>query len=635
MPVRGTKGAICAAALVVALFCLPLFAGLRGWDLRNDEAIYSYAVDRILETGDWLTPRTLPLDHAFLEKPPLKFWLVAAPISAGLLPHDEFGLRFMDPLLGTLAFLYVFAIGWRMAGVLCGLVAAFVLFTFEPLLFEHGLRSNNMESALLLAYAAGAYHLGRWFPLAGQPSGRLHAAAVALAFVLAFMTKFVAAAFLPIVGVLAVLWERMLRGRGATLPWRDWVVPAALAVLLIAPWFVYQFAVQGRLLYDVMVGQHVVERFTESLDPSHLQPWHYYVTATWAELTRAGTAWPVAVGVALFVAAARRRDATWQRLLLLWLVVPLVLMSFGTSKILHYAYPLLPPAALGAGYAVSEAARLASRALQAAGTRLDGRVRLASGSGAFVERQGLVRLLSFAIGTVAAAAVAIGVWTLLMGDMRLALADGMVVTNSSVARPLVVAAVLLLLTRRVRLTGSVVALAAIAAVLPAGRYQTLLAATQTVDHPLRTLRDCVASVRAEVSDLRPGVYNAAAETAHHSYNYYLRGIGPVTITSEPDRDALREHLVDQEQQMPVVLTSSGYDEYAEEGRQARRAVGAAASSPEDDSWLTQPHTGVAPDGAAVILTPTPYAHCAGKAAAAGGRLVGDVPPPGPETEHAF
>ena len=62
--------------LVVALFCVPLFIGLDGWDLRNDEAIYSYAVDRILQTGEWLTPRSIQVDGPFLEKPPLKLWLL-------------------------------------------------------------------------------------------------------------------------------------------------------------------------------------------------------------------------------------------------------------------------------------------------------------------------------------------------------------------------------------------------------------------------------------------------------------------------------------------------------------------------------------------------------------------------------
>ena len=90
-------------AVVIALFALPLFFGLGHLDLKGDEAAHSFSVDRILEIGDWLAPRSSPSDDTiFLEKPPLKFWIVAAPIKLGLLPHDEFGMRFWDALFGGL-----------------------------------------------------------------------------------------------------------------------------------------------------------------------------------------------------------------------------------------------------------------------------------------------------------------------------------------------------------------------------------------------------------------------------------------------------------------------------------------------------------------------------------------------------
>ena len=112
---------------VLALFCLPLFVGLGRGDLLTDEAIYSFGVDRILESGDWLAPKSSPHDEkVFLEKPPLKFWMVAAPIRWGLLPHDEFGLRFWDAVFGSLALLYVCAIGYRLAGYMCGISAALI-----------------------------------------------------------------------------------------------------------------------------------------------------------------------------------------------------------------------------------------------------------------------------------------------------------------------------------------------------------------------------------------------------------------------------------------------------------------------------------------------------------------------------
>ncbi len=139
------------------------FLGLGATDLKNDEDIYSFAVQLMAETGDFLTPRAIPSESApFFEKPPLKFWIVAGSIRAGLLPDNEFGHRFWDAVFGAIAFLYVFAIGRRLAGPLCGLVAVFVLFLHDPLLTEHGLRSNTMEAALVLSYCGAIFHSLAW-----------------------------------------------------------------------------------------------------------------------------------------------------------------------------------------------------------------------------------------------------------------------------------------------------------------------------------------------------------------------------------------------------------------------------------------------------------------------------------------
>ena len=71
-------------------------------------------------------------------------------------------MRVWDALFGGLAFLYVFALGRRLAGPVCGFVAVFVLFVYGPLLFEHGLRNNNMEAPLFLGYCGGVYHYLAW-----------------------------------------------------------------------------------------------------------------------------------------------------------------------------------------------------------------------------------------------------------------------------------------------------------------------------------------------------------------------------------------------------------------------------------------------------------------------------------------
>ena len=342
-------------ALVIALFCVPLFIGLDNTDLDSDEAIYSFAVETMLEDGDWLTPKSIPSGtSAFLEKPPLKFWLTALPIRLGMLPENEFGLRFMDAVFGALAFLYVFAIGRRLAGPLCGFVAVLLLFAQNALLYQHGLRSNNMESTTLLAYAAGVYHFLAWRSV--NPDVKRHVYAMSLWFVFAFMTKFVAALFLPVILGAAALLKHEDRGR----LYRDWptfLLAALLAVALIAPWFVYEYFERGPRLFEIMFDAHVKKRFTAYLDKAHLQPWHFYLTHLWSELGVAGMRLLVGIAGVLFVARSVARRWTEGIVVVLWFAIPVAVISTGTSKLYHYIYPFLPPVALAGGWLVATVLR--------------------------------------------------------------------------------------------------------------------------------------------------------------------------------------------------------------------------------------------------------------------------------------
>ena len=282
--------------LVLAAFCLPLFIGLGRTDLENDEAIYSFAVDEILASGDWLNPRLSPdTNNVFLEKPPLKFWIVGAPIRLGLLPHDEFGLRFWDAVFGAIAFLYVFALGRLLAGPICGAIAVMVLFVYSPLLFEHGLRGNNMEAPLFLCYCAGVFHYQAWAQSPSRRDRRWHILAIGLYFFLGFMTKFVAALFLPIfLGVAALaLPATRQRLKEDVIPWLGM---ALLVVALAAPWFVYQYMREGAGFWRVILKEHVYTRFTSALDPAHVHPWDFYFRAVFNELQHTGTLWLTLAG---------------------------------------------------------------------------------------------------------------------------------------------------------------------------------------------------------------------------------------------------------------------------------------------------------------------------------------------------
>ena len=344
-----SKATWLAFVLTLVCFGAPLYIGLAHVDLENDEAIYSYAVDRALATHAWLTPRGIYDDGPFLEKPPLKEWIVEAGIAAGL-PHDEVGLRFFDQLFGILAFAYVFALGRRLAGPVCGAIAVGLLFTFRPLVFVHGLRTNNMEAALLLTYCAGIYHFARW--AAAERGAGGHAWAFAGWFAFGFMTKFVAALFLPVVAAAAFLCQRNaishVRARIG-----EWVWPAIAACAAIVPWFAYERVKYGAAFWAQIFGKQVYQRMTSYLDPNHVRPWWFYLAEIHSELSVGHREFLIAAGVVLLAGYAWRGRPWTARLVLAWLVIPVIAISLFTSKLTHYVYPFVPPLALAGGWAAA------------------------------------------------------------------------------------------------------------------------------------------------------------------------------------------------------------------------------------------------------------------------------------------
>jgi 4-amino-4-deoxy-L-arabinose transferase-like glycosyltransferase len=562
--------------------------------------------------------------------------LVAGAIRAGLLPHDEFGLRFIDALFGAVAFLYVFWLGRWLAGSVCGFVAVLVLFTINVLLFEHGLRSNNMDAALVLSYCGGVYHFARWVEDSSAKRRSRQALAVAGYFTLGFMTKFVAVLFLPLVCAVALVWP------GTTLPrirshWRDWVVPALLVCAASMPWFVYQALQTGGGLWDAIVA-HVYTRFTGALDPRHLQPWHYYYSQTWAELTRTGTQWIAAVGMIMLAVKGSTERPWLARLVFVWWMVPFALMSIGTSKVFHYAYPFLPAIALGVGAVADALIRaIASTMATTAGATERGLFRVIEDTLArrWPAVSGWFRSLPwtanehpssarvFARRLLVAAAVCagvLGVWTAVAGPIRWDVNGVQLLRNSNPFRPIFIAAIFLWLAGYARILVSAVPITAMAALLMGGigwSRNPVLAYPLTIErltngiHPWRALRDCAVTVRGGQAGTH--VYPTYGQLLNHSPYYYLRHVGPwVEHDGSPKIDELELRLYARGEQSLMILARDEYQMFLEQIAPGQLATDGVPS-------------GLVLSENIVLLTPGPFEECAVAAIAAGGQGVKDLP----------
>lgn len=596
-------------AAIVVLFCAPLFRGLGQTDYDNDESIYSFSVDMMLQHGGWLAPKIIPSETAtFLEKPPLKFWIAGLPIHWGLLPSNEFGMRFWDAVMGSLAFLYVFAIGRRLAGPVCGLTAVWLLFTHGPLVLEHGLRTNNMEAAIFLTYAAGMYHWLAW--RASGPNDRGHLFAIAGYFVLGFMTKFVAALFLPLVLGLAMLLKSQDRYRLR----RQWLAVAAAALAaaaLIAPWFVYAYTRVDRHVFDIMFGAHVVKRFTAYLDPAHLRPWHFYLTELRSQLAASSTAWMAAIGGAVVLWRTVRHRWLEGALLTLWFVVPMMAISTGTSKLYHYAYPFLPPVALAAGYWVGAIAtwiwRQAERPAHVLAGPLARRLPRALSSSP-------ARSVWLGLGV---ASLAIGLATIALGRLNLEIAGTLVLRNASVWRPMTAAALFFALGAPAAALRAALPLALWLSVMPWHAYATIQHRITQPNHPLQDLRACLTDAVSRVvatGGQPPGVWVEGVLMSHR-YTYYLYGLGPWAQRNIASDGTVAMHLAAPGEYRPVLLSAERFADFVahlsqDAGTIVEKAAG-RAELPVDQfaDEFNRADIGFVPLDGAALLLPGPYRGC--------------------------
>jgi len=583
-------------ALVLALFCLPLFIGLGREDIGGDEAIYSFAVERILETGDWLEPKSIPNETLpFLEKPPLKFWIVAAPIRFGLLPHNEFGIRVWDALFGALSFIYVFLIGSRLLSGFCGAVAVLVLFGHDPLLFVHGLRSNNMEAALVLAYCGGVFHFLAWTSSKRVAARRAHAFAAGLFFGLGFMTKFVAVVFLPMVLATATVVVPEYR-RKFRRDWLLWAGVGAVCLTLVAPWFLWASRQYGSFFWETILREAVYTRFTAYLDPTHVQPWYFYPATLYSRFSDYGSAVLVLAGLVLLLVQTVRRRWPEGLVILLWCGVPMLLISMGTSKLYHYVYPFLPPFALAAGYAVGLASMLAAapvyRIVQSlqehAGARWPGAVAAV--------RRPAVRALLLAI---AATAVGIAIITLARGPIRITIGANEVFKNSGVFRPLLIAVVFGLVAGAGRVGTKVIVAVLVMSALPLSAYWQSLDLLDAAEHPMRTARDCIAQVQARTAGLPRGLYvDAPPHALPHAYYYNFRTIRPWTRSESPSPARLERYLYDPEELRPILVWEPTYQDFWHRSDRGEKLARDHTPSPSMIVF-----------GDIVLLLPGPYAAC--------------------------
>ena len=266
-----------------------------------DEPEIAEVAKAMYESGDWIAPRRM--GRIWVDYPPMLYWAGAAS-SHALGGVSELALRLPNALAAIALVALVCVAGSRWFGARAGLWAGFTLLTFQQLAYQAVSYRPDVFFALfiaagLLVYASGA-------GAGGPPRAGLRV----LGFVLlglAMLSKGPLGLLLP--GLVLTLWHGARRERrelDETAP----LAPLALvAAAVYLAWFVPCARAMGApsILHELW-AQNVARFFGGAR--GHGQPWHYYITAIWADLAP----WSVLLPFAAFwiVRTERRRDAGLQ-----------------------------------------------------------------------------------------------------------------------------------------------------------------------------------------------------------------------------------------------------------------------------------------------------------------------------------
>ncbi|MBI4798058.1 MAG: glycosyltransferase family 39 protein, partial [Desulfarculus sp.] len=291
---------------------------------------YGEIAREMVQSGDWVTPR---LNYVkYFEKPILTYWLVAG--SFKIFGISDWSARLTPAVFATLTVLLVYLLGRSLWEARSGFLAALCLATSLMFMALSCVLIVDMVlcfGVVLAVYGAWELRLGRRW------GGYLFWTGCAVG----FLTKGLLGPGLPAMAVVLfallgrewILLKRLADWRGALL-FLILVAPWNILVSLANPEYPAYFLHEnvGRLVAGQEFKRHQPFWYYLPLLPAAFLPWVAFLP--WAmRQTWPGRAW---------LAAPNR---PWL-LPAVWLGSFLLFMSAGSSKMMHYALPMLPPLAL-------------------------------------------------------------------------------------------------------------------------------------------------------------------------------------------------------------------------------------------------------------------------------------------------
>ncbi len=308
-----------------------------------DEAFYAEAAREMVESGDWLTPH-YNYEPRF-QKPVLYYWLSAAIF--WLSGASTFAARLWAAISGVGLVFVTASLARRWYDDDTALMAGAIVATSfgYVALARMALPDLPLALSITATIAAALMAIGERVP---RPRSWLLAASLSAA--LGFLLKGPLALVLPAVVLLPI---KFIERRASRLRLADIGVAAAVFVAVASPWYLAMYLEHGAAyLQGFFIGDNLERFATDRFNEP--RPWWYYGpvilggVVPWAPYAFFG------VGAALRAITGRGSLGSQETRLVMWIALPLLVLTVSVGKQPRYVLPILPPVAILIARAIVE-----------------------------------------------------------------------------------------------------------------------------------------------------------------------------------------------------------------------------------------------------------------------------------------
>lgn len=322
--------------ILTLLLAVSLLITSNAWGvLETSEARYAEISREMFRSGDWLHPKLLEIYH--YHKPPVTYWITAgAYVIFGI---NAFAARFFLVIAYCLQVFLIFKVAQLLFNDnSAGYFASHVYATTPMILISvRGLTTDAyLATFVLLSVYAWLKYL--------RTGNALFLYGVALAAGLAFMTKGPVGLLIPALSMLGLRNIYPVPQFSA--------LNSALAILLFLliafTWFAF-LAIEDPRLADYFFFRHFIDRVAHAEVFARKEPWYYYlpiaplVFLPWVPLFFGGL-------FRLKVNNAEKHKKLARTLAIGLFLIPLIIFSLFTSKLVLYILPLSIGFSLVTGY---------------------------------------------------------------------------------------------------------------------------------------------------------------------------------------------------------------------------------------------------------------------------------------------